>query len=174
MIRLFKSIFGENNNYHQEALCYLEFEVTVRKNDNNSVAAKDPIRTLKNASAFCFKEARLSTTPGSNLEHIINCGQISTILKVISIKNGDSQSQFDKTNEKVVEVGEKLNQIRDTSLQKMLVNNHTDFKKGKVKIYFCLEDIFAFCRSFEKVTKNLGFNFMSKTANLQDIIYTTM
>ena len=37
-----------------------------------------------------------------------------------------------------------------------------------------LEDIFGFCKSFKKVTKILEFNLMFKTADLQDIIYTSM
>ena len=46
--------------------------------------------------------------------------------------------------------------------------------KGKIKGYLYLEDIFCFCKSFEKVTKNLGLNLTLKTADLQDIIYTSM
>ena len=44
----------------------------------------------------------------------------------------------------------------------------------KTKGYLYLEDIFGFCRSFQKVTKNLGLHLMLKTANLQDIINTSM
>ena len=46
-------------------------------------------------------------------------------------------------------------------------------KKGKIKGYLYL-DIFGFCKTFKKVTKNLGFIITFKTANLQDIIYTSM
>ena len=53
----------------------------------------------------------------------------------------------------------------------MLINKHTDANEGKIKGYLYLEDIFGFGKSFEKVTKNLGFHLMLKTANLQDIIY---
>ena len=37
-----------------------------------------------------------------------------------------------------------------------------------------LEEIFGFCKSFKKVTKNLGFHLVLKTADLQNIIYTSM
>ena len=37
-----------------------------------------------------------------------------------------------------------------------------------------MEHIFGFCRTFKKVTKNLGLHITFKTANLQDIIYTTI
>ena len=56
----------------------------------------------------------------------------------------------------------------------MLIDNHTYPNKGKIKGYLYLEDIFGFCKSFKKVTKNLGFVITFKTANLQDSIYTSM
>ena len=34
-------------------------------------------------------------------------------------------------------------QIRDTRYQKMLINNHTDANKGKIKGFLHLEDVFA-------------------------------
>ena len=56
----------------------------------------------------------------------------------------------------------------------MLINNQTDVNEGKIKSYLKLEDIFGFCKSFEKVTKNLGFHLMFKTDDSQNIIYTSM
>ena len=171
-------IFGENNNYHQIGDGYLEFNITVRKNDTTNFHAEDPIRLVNNGYAFCFKEGRLSTTIGSDIEHNKFCGQISTIMKVISNKDGDLLSQFGNINENDIPLLERLvdlpKQIRDTPHQKMLIDNHTDANKGKIKGYSYFEDIFGFCKTFEKVTKNLGFHLLFKTANLQDIIYTSM
>ena len=82
-------IFGENNNYHQIGNAYLEFDITVRKNDTTKFHHDDPNRLVINASAFCFKEARLCTTIDSDIEHNKFCGQVSTIIKMISNKNGD-------------------------------------------------------------------------------------
>ena len=45
----------------------------------------------------------------------------------------------------------------------MLIDNHIDANKGKIKVYLYLEDMFGFCKSFKKVTKNLGFHLMLKT-----------
>ena len=64
--------------------------------------------------------------------------------------------------------------IRDTPHQKMLINNHTDANKGKIKRYLYLEDIFGFCKTFKKVTKNIGFHLTFKTNDLQNIIYSSM
>ena len=171
-------IFGENNSYHQIGNGYLEFDLTVRKNDSTNFHYDDPIRLLENGFAFCFIEARLSTTLGSDIEHNKFCGQVSTIMKVISNKDGDLLSQFDNINENDIPVPEKLAdlppQIKSIPHQKKLINNHTDANKGKMKGYFYLEDIFGFCKSFKKATKNLGFYCRLKTADLQDIIYTSM
>ena len=99
-------------------------------------------------------------------------------MKVISIKDDDLLSQFVKINEKDIPLLERLAdlppQIRSTPHQKMLIDNHTNANKGKIKGYIYLEDVFGFCKTFKKVTKNLGFHIMFKTANLQDIIYTSM
>ena len=99
-------------------------------------------------------------------------------MEVISNKDGDLLYQFDKINENDIPLLERIanlpTQIRDTPHQKMLINNHTDANKGKLKGYLYLEDIFGFCKSIEKVTKNLGFDLMFKTNDLQDNIYTSM
>ena len=49
-------IFGENNNYHQIGNGYLEFNITVRKNDTTNFHVEHPIRLVNNGFAFCFKE----------------------------------------------------------------------------------------------------------------------
>ena len=171
-------IFGENNNYHQIGNAYLEFNITVRKNDDTNFHHEDPVRLVNNGFAFCFKEARLSTSLGSDLEINKFCGQISTIMRAISNKDGDLMSQFDNINENDIPILERLvnlpPQIRDTPHYKMLIDNHTDANRGKIKGYLYLEDIFGFCKTFKKVTKNLGFHLIFKTNDLQNIIYSSM
>ena len=67
-------IFGENYNYHQVGNAYLQYEMTI--DEDVAVAASgvpvdgDVNRLVINASAYCFKEARLPTTGGSDIEHI--------------------------------------------------------------------------------------------------------
>ena len=99
-------------------------------------------------------------------------------MRAISNKDGDLVSQFDNINENDVPVLKRLAdlpvQIRDTPHQKMLINNHTEANRGKIKGYLYLEDISGFCKTFKKVTKNLGFHISFKTNDLQDIIYTSM
>ena len=171
-------IFGENNNYYQIGNAYLELNITVRKHDTTNFHNDDPVRLVNNGFAFCFKEARLSTSLGSDIEINKFCGQVSTIMRAISNKDGDLVSQFDNINENDIPVLNRLAdlpvQIRDTPHQKMLINNHTDANKGKIRGYLYLEDIFGFCKTFKRVTKNLGFHLQFKTNDLQEIIYTSM
>ena len=132
-------IFGENNNYHQIGNAYSESSIRVRKNDTTNFYNDDPIRLVNNAFAFCFKEARLTTSIGSDMEINKFCGQVSTIMRAISNKDGDLLSQFDNINENDIPVLNRFTdlsvQIRDTPLPKMLINNHTDANKGKIKGY---------------------------------------
>ena len=98
-------------------------------------------------------------------------------MKSISSKDGDLLSQFDNINEDDIPILSRIAdlppQFQSTPHQKILIHIHTDVKKGKIKGYSNLEDIFGFSRSIEKVTKNLGFHLMLKT-DLQDNIYTSM
>ena len=171
-------IFGENNNYHQIGNAYLEFNITVRKNYSTNFLNDDPIRLVNNGFAYCFKEALLTTSIGGEIEINKFCGQISTIMRAISNKDGNLLSQFDNINENDIPVPERLTnlptQITSTPHQKMLINNHTDANRGKIKGYLYLEDVLGFCKTFKKVTKNLGFHLQFKTNDLQDIIYTYM
>ena len=68
--------------------------------------------------AFCFTEARLSTTNGSDIEHKKFCDQVFTIMKVISNKDGDLLSRFDSINKKDIPIlgtlADLLPQIRHT------------------------------------------------------------
>ena len=104
----FEFIFGENNNYHQIGNGYLEVNITVRKSEGFNFHREDPIRLVKNGYAFCFKEASLSTTFASDIEHNKFCGQVSTFMKVISTKNDDLISQFGNTNENDIPLLERL------------------------------------------------------------------
>ena len=168
-------IFGENNNFHQIGNSYLEFDITVRAQNAADAFDKDsPIRLTNNGLAYAFREARLSTST-TDLEHNKYCGQISTIMRLVSSRNGDLLSQFDNINEEIgANEAATSDNIRSTFLNKMLITNHEAANRGKIKGQLPLKHIFGFCKTFEKVTKNLGFRITFKTANLQDIIYTTI
>ena len=121
---------------------------------------------MNNALACTFKEARLAARRGPDLEHNKNVGQVSTIMRLITSKDEDLSSCSRKKNE---------NEIDNTSFKQIVINNHEIYaNKGKIKGQLPLEHIFSFCKIFKKITKNLGFHLTFKTADLQDIIFTTL
>ena len=82
-------IFGENNIFHQFGNAYLEFDITVRaQNAADAFDEDSPMRLTNNGFAYVFQEAILSTTT-TDLEHNKYCGQISTIMRVVSSRDGD-------------------------------------------------------------------------------------
>ena len=111
------------------------------------------------------------------MEHKKFYGQVSSFMKVISIKDGDFLSQFGNNNENDILILERLAdlppQFLSTPLWKMLINNHTDANKSRIRGYVYLKDVFGFCKSFKKVTENLSFHLILRTANLQNNIYTS-
>ena len=94
-------------------------------------------------------------------------------MRVLFSKDGDLLSQFDNINE-----GNTDDDFDSTSLKKMLIDNHNvigqEVNKGKIRGQLALENIFGFCKSFKKITKNLGFHISFRTADLQDIIFTSI
>ena len=118
-------IFGENNNYHQIGNAYLDFNITVRKNDGTNFHHEDPVRLVQNGFAFCFKKARLGTVIGSDIEITKFCGQISTIMRAISNKDSGLLSQFDSINENDIPILERW-LIYHPKLDLLLISKKVD------------------------------------------------
>ena len=134
-------IFSENNNYHQLGNAYLEFDITVRNTAGNFTDAS-VIRLVNNAFAFCFTQATLSTTGGMDIEDIKYVGQVSTLMRLLTSKNADLSSYFDKDGESVIDDNNPSKQI--------LINNHpVEANKGKIKGQLPLQNIFGFCKTFK-------------------------
>ena len=76
----------------------------------------DAIKLVNNAVDKCFKEAGLSTTGGSGIEHKKFSGQNSTIMKALTSKAGDLLSHVNEIDESEAE-------IENTRLHH-LINNH--------------------------------------------------
>ena len=153
-------------------MLYLQYEVTIEK--DVAVAANrvpvngDAIRLVNNTFAYCLKEAQLSTTGSSAIEHNKHVGQVSTIMRALPSRDGGLIYHFDRNDESEAE-------IENTLLPHHLINNHDLIaNKEKLKGVLPLEHIFGFCETFRKITKHLEFHLTLKTADLQDIIYTTL
>ena len=159
-------IFGEKINYHQIGNSYLEFDITIRDTAGNFTDASN-IRLINNCFAYCFQEGTLSRTGGSDLEHNKHASQVSTILQLLTSKNSYLSSCFDKNGEKELNDNNPWKQI--------LINNHAiEANKGKITGQLPLEHIFGFCKTFKKITRNLGFHLTFEMTDLQDILFTTI
>ena len=89
-------------------------------------------------------------------------------MRALTSKDGDLISHSDKIDHSQAE-------ISNLSLHHMLNNNHDKAaNKEKIKNQLPLEIIFGFCKSFKEITKQLHLHLALKTADLQDIIYTTL
>ena len=121
---------------------------------------------INNASTYCFKEAKLSTTGGSDLEHNKYVGQVSTISRLLTSQDSDLSSCFDKSGESALN--------GNNVLKRIVINNPIDANKGRYRGGLELEHLFGFCKTFKEITKILGFHLTFKTANRQDFNFTTI
>ena len=143
-------IFGYINNYHQIGNAYLHYELAIEKDvavaTNRVLVNEDAIRLVNYAFGYCFKEALLSTTGGSNIEDNKFVGQVSTIMRALTSKDGDLLSHFEKFDESEAE-------IENTSLYHHLISNHEiPANNGKIKGVLPLEHIFGFCKTLKNNT----------------------
>ena len=122
---------------------------------------------VNNVFAYFFQEGRISTSAGTEIEHNKNLGNVSTTMRLLTQKDGDLSSYFDKIVEREASIG-------DSTLKHMLINSHTnDDNKGKIRANLPLEHIFGFCKTFKKITKGLGFELQLKTSNeKKNILFT--
>ena len=96
-------------------------------------------------------------------------------MRSLSGKDGDLLSHFDIINEEIgADKNATSDNIRSTPLDKMLINNHIEANRGTIHGQLPLADVFGFCKTFKKKTKNLRFHITLKTNDLQNIIYTTI
>ena len=142
-----KFYFGENPNYIHIGNSYLEIDIEVRKADRTNFANVDDIRLVNNGLAYIFQEGRLSTSAGTEIEQNKNLGNVSTILSLLTQKDGDLSSYFDKIDE--TEAG-----ITNSTLKHLLIDSHTnDDNKGKIRANLPLEHIFGFCKTFKTLCR---------------------
>ena len=167
-----KFYFGENHNFIHVGNGYLEFDIRIRRDDGNPFTivapGNDIIRLVNNAFAYTIHDAIISSSAGVEIEQNKYVGPISTIMRLVTQKDGDLSTSFDI-------IDESENGINDSSLKQILINNHTEANRGLIRGHLPLEYIFGFARSFKKITKGLGFELDLRTSNRKrDILYTTL
>ena len=74
---------------------------------------------VNKAFALCFKEARLATTAGSEIEHKKNVGQVPTFMRILITKGRNLLSHFDKN------IGSEAG-ITETSIKPLHIKNHNE------------------------------------------------
>ena len=98
--------------------------------------------------AYACDMATLSTTGGEKKEVNKHIGHFSTFMRLLTEKNQHLQSQFDKVNEI-------QNGTKSSSLNQILFDNHEQVAdRGKIKGQLALENLFGFCKTIKKITKN--------------------
>ena len=113
--------------------------------------AGDRIRLINNASAHTIHDARISTSAGVEIEQNKYVGPVSTIMRLVTEKDGKLSTYFDI-------IDETEGEIDSSSLKKMLIDNHTEANRGLIRGHLPLEYIFGFARSFKEKPKELDSN----------------
>ena len=136
--------YGENPNYIQIGNSYLENDIAVRKADRTNFTITDEIRLVNIGLFYIFQEGRLSTSAGTQIEHNKNIGNVSTIMRLLTQKDGDLSSYFDKFAETEAS-------INNSTLKHMLTDSHSNNdNNGKIKANLPLGHIFGSCKTFKK------------------------
>ena len=122
----------EKMNFIPVGNAFLVFKIKVRKADNTifvvsgDVNTKEVIRFVNNALAFTIHDARNSTSSGGELQQNKFCRSFSTIVRLLTQREGDISTYFDIIDES--EGGSNT-----SSLKQLLLNNHTEANRGIVK-----------------------------------------
>ena len=139
-----KFYFGENHNFIQVGNGYLELDIRIRRDDGNAFRVRvndgdpnDLIRLVNNAFAYTIHDARISTSAGLEIEQNKYIGPISTIMRLVTQRDSDLSTYFDI-------IDESEDEINNSSLKKILINNHTEANRGLIRGHLPLEYIFGF------------------------------
>ena len=167
-----KFYFGENRTFFQVGNGYLEFDIRVRRDDGNRFTfvapGNDVIRLVNNAFTYTIHDARISTSSGIEIEQNKYVGPISTIMRLVTQKDGELSTYFDI-------IDESENGIKNSSLKQIFITNHTEANRGVIRGQLPLEYFSGFCRSLKKKSKGLGFGLDLRTSNRKrDILNTTL
>ena len=79
-----KFYFGEIPNFGHLGNAYLEIDILVREADRTNFVNADNIRLVNIGLAYVFQEGHLSTSAGTEKQHIKNLGIVSTIMRILT------------------------------------------------------------------------------------------
>ena len=140
----------------------LTFDKTLRlerndfKNLDDAGKIDEPTLVVNIAFAYAFSIAPLSTMGGEGIEVNKHVGHLSTLMRVLTAKDGDLLSYFDK-------IDESLNGKKGSSLNQILIANLEQVTdRVKIKGQLPLERLFGFCKTFKNFTEILVFHLNSE------------
>ena len=87
------------------------------------------MRLINIAFTYYFKETRLATTGGSDLEQNKDIGQVSTIMRLLTGTDGDLGIFSGKISETEAGIG-------DSSLKQKLIRNHVVYANRGKKVNY--------------------------------------
>ena len=91
-------------------------------------------------------------------------------MRSLTSKDGDLVSYFDNINDT-----DGNTSMNNNSLKDRLINSHSvEVNRIKIKSHLPSEHLFGLCKTLKKVTTNLGFHLTFKTADRQNIIFTSI
>ena len=129
---------GENLIFIEIGNRYLGLEIEKKSADGTNFTNVDNPILVNNGLTYVFQECMLSNSSGTEIEDYKYLGPVSTIMKLLTHKDGDLYSFCDK-------IGERESGTANTSLTHMLIGSHTnDANNGKIKAHLPLEHIFGF------------------------------
>ena len=110
---------------------YLEFDIRVRRANGNPfnfglAPAGEKIRLVNNVFAYTIHDAKISTIAGVEIGQNKYVGAISKIMKLVTQKDGDLSTYFDT-------IDESEDEINNSSLKKLLIDNHADANRGLIR-----------------------------------------
>ena len=124
--QIIKFFFGENLKYIQIGKLSPDIEIVVKKADRPTFTDADGIRYANTDFGYVFQDATVSTSNGTMIEQNKNVGPFSTIMRLLTHKDGDLLTSLDK-----------INKTRDeivNTLLKPLLNEDHDVEAYKCKL----------------------------------------
>ena len=88
----------------QEGNGYLELEIETKKVDRTFFTNVDDIRQFSNVLAYVFKDGRISTFSGRQVERNNFMGPICPVMRLLTHKDANLSSYFEKYDEREKEL----------------------------------------------------------------------
>ena len=114
------------------------------------------VKLVNNAFAYTIHDARTSSSSGVEIEQNKLVGPVSTIMSLVTQRDGDLSTYFDI-------IDESEGEIENPSLKQILIKNHIDDNNAITRGHLLLDYFFGFFKPIKKLNKGLGFELDLRT-----------